>query len=436
VLHANGIEIDSDYGLALLIALIVFMGIGTTNSLYRSWRLNSILSEIGYVLCYWCLAVLSLASVLYVFPPASILDASVLQFWFLSTPILLIAVRVAIRGTARALRQRGRNIRLVAIVGCTSTAYKLAQSLGRHAWMGLVFVGFFDSRRPGSDRTDSNCSQNYEGDIDTLISQINEGRVHQVYIALPMKAQVRTKELIERFARTPVSVYYAPDLDAFDFLQARWDHIDGQPLVSILETPFLGSTQYLKRAEDLLVSLTVLLVAALPMLFIALLIRISSSGPAIFRQKRYGLDGRSFEIWKFRTMFAESESHAFTQARRNDTRVTRIGQILRRTSLDELPQIFNVIRGDMSIVGPRPHPIPLDNEHLDVIDRFALRYRVKPGITGWAQVNGFRGETDTPEKMESRVRYDIDYIKNWSVMFDLKILFMTMFVTVSGANAY
>lgn len=215
------------------------------------------------------------------------------------------------------------------------------------------------------------------------------------------------------------------------------ESLSGMPMVSLVDTPHQGIDAASKRVFDLVVGSAIMLGIALPMLAIAIAIKLTSPGPVFFRQKRYGLGGREFEIWKFRSMtVCEDGASRFTQARKGDARVTPLGAFLRRTSLDELPQFINVLQGTMSIVGPRPHPVALNETQRKLIDGYMLRHKVKPGITGWAQINGFRGETDTPEKMEGRIRYDLEYINNWSLKLDTRILLATFTKAFNDPNAY
>jgi putative colanic acid biosynthesis UDP-glucose lipid carrier transferase len=234
-----------------------------------------------------------------------------------------------------------------------------------------------------------------------------------------------------------VSVYIVPDMFLFSMFHGKWVQVGQVPAVSVFETPFYGIDGWLKRCEDIVIASLVLLLMALPMSLIAVAIKLTSSGPVIFKQRRYGLDGKVFHIWKFRTMTVrEDHSEALKQAQRNDSRVTRLGGFLRRSSLDELPQFFNVLAGTMSVVGPRPHATAHNERYRKMIQGYMVRHKVRPGITGWAQANGWRGETDTLDKMEARVEHDLWYIRNWSVLLDLKIIIHTALRGWRSVNAY
>ena len=248
--------------------------------------------------------------------------------------------------------------------------------------------------------------------------------------------KARRKGLLERLADSTASVYIVPDFFVFELLHARWSNAGGLPTVSVFENPLYGVDGLLKRTADLLIGTLLLIAAAVPMLVIALLVKLSSPGPVFFRQKRYGLDGREILVWKFRTMTCCENGLAIRQATLGDDRITPIGRVLRRTSLDELPQLFNVLEGSMSLVGPRPHANAHNEQYRTRIGGYMLRHKVKPGITGLAQVNGYRGETETLEKMERRIACDHQYIREWSFWMDVKILAKTLGVVLKQRNAY
>jgi putative colanic acid biosynthesis UDP-glucose lipid carrier transferase len=250
-----------------------------------------------------------------------------------------------------------------------------------------------------------------------------------------MRPDERVTRLLEELKDTTASVYFVPDLYAFDTMQAQVCDLDGIPLFAVRETPFSGMNGVLKRGSDIVFA-TILLVMIWPLLLaLAIGVRMSSPGPALFRQRRYGLYGESIYVYKFRTMRV-CEDGKVTQAQRNDPRVTPFGGLLRRTSLDELPQLLNVLAGTMSLVGPRPHAVSHNEEYRKVIAGYMLRHKVRPGITGWAQVNGYRGETETVEKMQRRVEFDLDYLRNWSLRLDLTIMFRTALTVWRDRNAY
>ncbi len=302
--------------------------------------------------------------------------------------------------------------------------------------LGLNLAGFYDDRE--NERLPEIPAElgHRLGTIPELLDAARQGKVNMIFITFPMRAERRIRRVLNQLSDSTASVYIVPDFFVFELLHSRWTNISGLPAVSVFENPFYGIDGLVKRALDLVVGSLTLALVAVPMLVIACLVKLSSPGPIFFRQKRYGLDGREILVWKFRSMRVCESGDAFTQATRDDPRTTPLGAILRRTSLDELPQLFNVLDGSMSLVGPRPHATKQNEEYRSLIQGYMLRHKVKPGITGLAQVNGWRGETDTLEKMEKRVECDHRYIREWSLSMDLKILLRTIAVVLSRQNAY
>lgn len=253
---------------------------------------------------------------------------------------------------------------------------------------------------------------------------------------MSMSDEVKMKNLIKSLTDTTCSVILIPDLFTFNILQSRTEEVNGVPVVPLFDTPLNGINMIFKRIEDIVISSIILLFISPILLIIACLIKLTSPGPIIFKQTRYGMDGKPIKVWKFRSMSVMENDNKVIQATKNDIRITKIGRLLRRTSLDELPQFFNVLFGGMSIVGPRPHAVAHNEQYRNLIEGYMLRHKVKPGITGWAQINGWRGETDTLEKMEKRVEFDLEYIREWSIWLDLKIIFLTIFKGFINKSAY
>ena len=251
-----------------------------------------------------------------------------------------------------------------------------------------------------------------------------------------MSAENRIRSILEQCSDTTANVYVVPNFFMYNLLNARWQTVGNVQALSVYDTPFQGASDVLKRFEDIVLSSLILMMISIPMLCIAAAVKLTSKGPVIFKQKRYGLDGKQITVYKFRSMTTQDNGAVVKQATKNDARLTKIGGFLRRTSLDELPQFINVLQGRMSIVGPRPHAVAHNEEYRKIITGYMLRHKVKPGITGWAQVNGLRGETETTNKMVQRVEYDLDYIHRWSIWFDIKIVFMTVFNGFINKNAY
>ncbi|HEY6563117.1 MAG TPA: undecaprenyl-phosphate glucose phosphotransferase, partial [Pirellulaceae bacterium] len=334
------------------------------------------------------------------------------------------------------LRAYGINIRGYAIVGINDLGIQLARNIQDSPHLGLKFAGFFDDRPAGRlARLPVEFGTN-AGTLEDLLTRTRDGSVSVVYITFPMRAEERIRRILRRFSDTTASVYIVPDFFVFELLHSRWNNILGIPTVSVFENPFYGVDGMLKRAFDLVASAACLVLCAVPMLVIAAVVKGSSPGPIFFRQKRYGLDGREIRVWKFRTMRVCEDGPQITQATQVDPRVTPWGAILRRTSLDELPQLFNVIDGSMSLVGPRPHASAHNEQYRKQIEGYMLRHKVRPGITGLAQVHGWRGETDTLHKMEKRIEFDHRYIREWSLWLDVRILMRTLAVVLQRQNAY
>ncbi len=406
--------------LLALLAVACFMLIAAPAALYRSWRASSIIAELNRVVYCCILAIAGVAVPMALIESAPATLAPMLVLWGASSFMAIASGRIAVRLGLRTWRASGRNFRTAVIVGAGEVAQRLAQQLQARPWMGIRLVGI------------AKTVEDYK-----IIKA--EQPLDVVYIALPLRMHRHIQRIVHELRDSTTSVLYVPDFSAYGLLRSTWGELGDMVTVSLVDTPHQGLDGALKRMVDIVFAFTVLAGLALPMLLIAAAVKLTSPGPVVFSQKRYGLDGKSFRIYKFRTMTEVEDGESqftFTQASRRDKRITRLGAFLRRTSLDELPQLFNVLVGDMSLVGPRPHPVALNESQRKLIDGYMLRHKVKPGITGLAQVNGFRGETDTPEKMQRRVRFDLEYINTWSLGLDVYILWRTLFVIVHDPNAY
>jgi putative colanic acid biosynthesis UDP-glucose lipid carrier transferase len=422
--------------MAAAAAIIAFYVIAGVSGLYRGWLGVSTEQELICVALTWGFTLPALLVLGFLTGRLNEFSRTTFCIWFVATPVLISGIRVTVRWVQRFLRARGINTRGFAIVGVNPVAFQLARNIEQSPHTGLRLIGFYDDR-PASRLPEipEDVGQQL-GNIDELTARCRDGKIGVVYITFPMRAEVRIKEVLSRLSDTTASVYVVPDFFVFELLHSRWTNIGGVPAVSVFESPFYGVDGMVKRVVDLALASVLLLVTAIPMAIIALLIKLTSRGPAFFRQTRYGLDGREIKVWKFRSMTVCEAGQAAVQAKQNDSRVTPLGAILRRTSLDELPQLFNVMRGTMSLVGPRPHPNALNETFRETIQGYMLRHKVKPGITGLAQVSGWRGETDTLHKMKMRIDCDLRYIREWSPWLDVKILFKTIFAVLSRQNAY
>jgi putative colanic acid biosynthesis UDP-glucose lipid carrier transferase len=425
---------------AAVSAAVVYYLAAEITGLYRSWHGASDDRELLCAAATWALAAPALLVVGFVShmldPVAQELTHTGAVTWLLASPLCIVAARAALRLYQRRIRRKGRNVRGLAIVGCTEIGLQLARNIDRAPWSGLRTVGFFDDRpadRRGELPQDVAACV---GNIDELVRQAREGKVYMIYITLPLRAESRIKSVLARLADTTASVYVVPDFYVYELLHSRWINVGGLPAVSVFENPFYGVDGMVKRMLDVVLGSIILVLATVPMLLVALAVKLSSPGPVFFKQKRYGLDGRSIDVWKFRSMRVCENGPVIEQATRGDPRVTKVGAFIRKTSLDELPQLFNVLEGTMSLVGPRPHANAHNEQFRTQIQGYMLRHKVKPGITGLAQVSGWRGETDTLDKMQRRVECDHQYIRDWSPWLDVKILVRTVFTVLSKQNAY
>ncbi len=359
--------------------------------------------------------------------------------WFVGGGFTLLALRAGSTFWVRRLKKRGTFNQRVAIFGAGAQGARFAEYVQSQDRLTISLIGFFDDRRDG--RVPAAASNiPVLGNLSALISMIRDGRVDQVVVALPWSAEARLQQVVSRLALTPVKIRLAPDLASFAFARRPMVVLGDIPMMTLFERPISGVDAALKSIEDKVLTFIILALIWPVLLAVAIAIKLDSPGPIFFRQPREGFNNRPFRVYKFRSMYHNrSQVEAIQQASRVDPRVTRVGRILRRTSLDELPQLFNVVQGDMSLVGPRPHaPSTRAGGRLfsDVVASYAARHKVKPGITGWAQVCGWRGETDTEDKLVKRFEHDLHYIENWTLWFDFYILFRTVGSVLLPKNAF
>jgi putative colanic acid biosynthesis UDP-glucose lipid carrier transferase len=358
----------------------------------------------------------------------------VLFTWFLITPPVTAGALIVLRQRLRQAVIRGGMARSAVIVGVNEVSRRLARNIKERRELGLTFKGFFDDR--GSERLGSVDRSEFLGRLTDIPAYVKLHRVDCIFVAIPVSYVERTKALMDELKDTTASLYFVPDIFVFDLIQARVDDVSGIPVVALCETPFFGGKGLIKRASDIVLASLMLILALPAMILIVAAVKLSSPGTIIFKQRRYGLDGQEITVYKFRTMRVSEDGQTVVQATRNDLRVTPVGRFLRRYSLDELPQLINVLQGRMSVVGPRPHAIVHNEEYRKVIDGYMIRHKVTPGITGLAQVNGCRGETATVEDMRKRIHYDLEYLRRWSLLLDLKILLRTVAIWFRDERAY
>lgn len=424
------------YSTTALISSLLYFVFARQQSLYHSWRGESIRSELWGILKTWGSVFTTLLVLAFVDKLTQDFSRKIIGLWFFMTPASLILLRIGVRLSLRKARSAGRNSRSIVIAGAGPLGISLAKNIQATPWLGINIIGFYDDKqRPGS-RPDKDLDIRVIGDLNKLSFDARCGHYDEAFVALPMRAEKQMKRLVRDLSDSSIQVQYVPDIFTFNLINSRMRDIGGIPIIGVYDSPLDSFGHLIKRAEDIIVGAVIMAFIALPMLAIAIGVKLSSKGPIFFKQRRYGLNGEEIWVWKFRSMTSCDNGKIIKQAQKNDSRITPFGKFLRQTSLDELPQFINVLQGTMSIVGPRPHAVAHNELYRHEIEGYMQRHLVKPGITGWAQVNGWRGETDTLEKMEKRVEHDMHYIRNWSLGMDLKIIFLTIFKGFINKNAY
>jgi putative colanic acid biosysnthesis UDP-glucose lipid carrier transferase len=425
------------YVLTGIIFFLVPLVFGGAN-LYRPWRGVTFLKLVQRVFLSWAVVISILTVLAFTFKVSAEFSRSVVLTWGFITPEVIIVSRLLIYAVLHWARTLGLNYRTAVIAGAGDLGKNLAKKVIDTPWLGIRLIGFFDDKLSGEDIELGREYQNVPvvGTLDGMADFVKKKGVDMVYLALPLRAGNRMRQAIKALEDTTASVYFVPDVFTFSLLRMEVADLRGVPIISLWETPFFGINGLLKRSIDIVLASLTLLSTSFLLLFIALGVKLSSPGPVIFRQRRYGLDGQEFLIYKFRTMRVCEDGAEVAAATRFDPRVTRFGAFLRRTSLDELPQFFNVLEGTMSLVGPRPLPIAYNELYRHRIQGFMLRHKIRPGLTGWAQLNGFRGDTDDLRKMQGRVKHDLYYLSHWSLWLDIKIIFLTAFKILTDRNAY
>ena len=363
-----------------------------------------------------------------------------LYLWLVITPIALTLAHLTVQQCYKLYYRDIERRKKVIIIGKNEITYSLADAIINNPMTSKQLMAFFDARLDSSRVPEPPAfinEQKIRSYSDSILSEyVNRNKIDIIYIGLPMVAQPRITQLLTGLEDTTASIYFVPDIFVTDLIQARIDRVSNLPVVAVRETPFYGANSLVKRLFDIVFSLAVLILLSPIMLTIALAVKTTSKGPVIFKQKRYGLDGEEILVYKFRSMTVMENDQTVRQATKNDQRLTKIGGFLRRTSLDELPQFLNVLMGSMSIVGPRPHAVSHNEQYRKQISGYMIRHKVKPGITGLAQIKGFRGETETLDKMQSRVACDLEYLRSWSLGLDINIILKTIMITIQGKNAY
>ena len=411
---------------SLLLFSLAFPGKARLNE--SAWR-----SAVDIVISWYTIAALILF-LGYATRSLKLIPGDAIINWLWIGPVASLGAHFALRlASPLLLSQHG--LRRAIVVGMNEQGVELARRIRSNPYSDIELVGFFDDRT--AERLPlAGKEWQLLGRISELAEYAKANRIHLIYLSLPMTTQQRILNVLDDLRDTTASVYFVPDFFVTDLIQGRMGQVCNMPVVSVCETPFTGTNGLIKRASDIVISLMILTLISPILLVIALAVKFTSPGPVIFKQRRYGLNGEEIIVYKFRSMTVCEDGGNIQQAQKNDKRVTRIGGFLRKSSLDELPQFINVLQGRMSIVGPRPHAVAHNELYRKLIKGYMVRHKVKPGITGWAQVNGLRGETETLDKMQARIEYDLDYLRHWSLGLDIKIILMTVGVVFKDQYAY
>ena len=417
------------YGPYFLLAVLTFLAAADFLDVAEIQRGAGI-----YFLVRWPLVVGFVWALLHLSALSERFEFRVLASWALVTPVVLWVGQTATRLAFRRTGVYTARPRKAVIVGLTESGMRLEKRLRESPLLRTQVIGYFDDR-PGR-RLPADNAVKVLGKPASLPEFVLRNGIGVVYITLPMTRDPRILQLLDALRDSTASVYFVPDLFVFDLIQARLDVIGGIPIVAVRESPFYGASSIGKRLSDILIAAAAVALSAPLLLFIAIGVRWTSPGRVIFKQRRYGLDGREIMVYKFRSMaVTEDGATEYTQVTRNDSRVTRFGAFLRKTSFDELPQLFNVLGGSLSIVGPRPHAIAVNEQYRKLIPGYMIRHKIKPGITGWAQINGYRGG-DELESMQKRIEFDLEYLRNWSLALDLSIMVKTAAIVWRDQKAF
>jgi putative colanic acid biosynthesis UDP-glucose lipid carrier transferase len=401
--------------------------------MYQSMRGKRLTYLLFRLLIAWLLATLTLSFFAFSTKTGEQFSRGWLASWVIVGFVLSALFRLGLFAALRWLRKQGFNHRKVVIFGAGRIGKRVADGVAAADWTGYKIIGFFDDRLSQQGAKISGVT--VERLPEDLESYFKLNSVDELWLALPLSAEQRIKEILYQLRFSTVNIRLIPDLFSMELINHTVSKVAGMTTLDLRTSPMRGMNRLLKALEDRALALIILILISPALLLLTVLVKCTSQGPAIFKQKRYGWDGKLITVYKFRSMYLHG-TDGVKQATQQDDRITPIGRFMRRTSLDELPQFINVLQGRMSIVGPRPHAVEHNEYYKNLVDRYMQRHMVKPGITGWAQVNGLRGETDTLEKMEKRIEYDLYYIENWSLWFDIKIVLLTIWKGFIHKNAY
>lgn len=411
-----------------LLLVIFNQGFGV----YSSWRGRSLLAGFKLVVQAWGFTWLALLTIAFLLKDSSHFSRIIITFWAISTPFVLFLYRFTVRYLMGLSRARGWNTKRAVIIGAGDLGQRLADTLHRASMLGYMPIAFYDDNP--SLKGKNFIGVPVVGDIDSFIEKHHYSNdCDEVYVTLPLRSEARIKEVLNSLANSTVTVKFIPDCFTFDLLHSTVTDIGGIPVISVYDTPLNNLTnKIIKRTEDIILSLIILLLIS-PLLFvIAIGVKLTSPGPILFKQTRIGWNGKPFTIFKFRSMPVDTDNKGTQWGQAKEKTTTKFGSFIRKTSIDELPQFFNTLIGDMSIVGPRPERDVFVEQFRKEIPRYMQKHLVKAGITGWAQVNGWRGDTS----LDKRVQFDLYYIDNWTIWLDLKIIVLTVIKGFIDKNAY
>lgn len=427
-------DFSGHYIMLAIVAFFISAQVFEEVDLFQSWRMLHFAARGRDLLIRWLIVISILLFIGYLTKFYKNYDQRVILWWFLLNPLMLMSSHLLARLIIYKLLLSASTLRSAVIVGLTDLGYQLGKQIQGDPYLCMSLKGYFDDR--DIKRLKYASQATLLGHASDLPEYVKQHSIKLIFITLPMAAQPRIMHLLDELKDTTASVYFVPDIFVFDLIQSRFLNINGIPAVSVCETPLFGVNGMVKRLADFILASLILIGISPILLVLALGVKLSSPGPVIFKQRRYGLDGEEILVYKFRSMTVCEDGSQVVQARKDDQRITPLGAFMRKTSLDELPQFINVLQGRMSIVGPRPHAVSHNEAYRRLIKGYMVRHKVKPGITGWAQVNGLRGETETLDKMEQRVRYDLDYLRSWSLSLDMWIIARTILLVFKDKNAY
>ncbi|UJB68883.1 undecaprenyl-phosphate glucose phosphotransferase [Acaryochloris sp. 'Moss Beach'] len=413
--------------LLMLIVPTIFQGVGR----YTFQPANPPKLDYSRIWLGWGLVIAALLFLGYMSHTAYVASPGA-RLWFVLSPLGLSLLNPIISGPLQQ-RVSGDYTRTAIIAGTGDMSQRVADQLGQSPKSSIKFCGYFADR---DAKFEAESCRPLIGYLDELPDFVRRSCIDVVYITLPLREEAAISNLILALQDTTACVYFVPNLMMLNLMQARVHDLNGLPMIAVMEVPFSQVQAWVKRGIDFAIATLISIAISPLMVLIAISVKLSSPGPVLFKQQRYGLNGGNIVVYKFRSMRVMEDGAKVTQATQGDPRITKVGAFLRRSSLDELPQFINVLQGRMSLVGPRPHAVAHNEHYRKLIQGYMLRHKVKPGITGWAQVNGYRGETETLDKMEKRVEFDIHYLNHWSLWLDIKIILRTALVFFNDKNAY